>query len=104
MAGGARGVQAEPLLPSSQLEEFSLAEHAGEGYFCCGGHCSGFFAGSWFQVRHPPLGCAHITGPTTMAYQAGVTCYAEFLTLGSHSPEQLMLPGDPSDLLGSHTY
>ena len=80
---GARGVQVDLLLSSSQLEEFSLTGHAGEGYFCGGGRCSGFFAGSWFQVRHPPLGCAHITGPTTMAYLAGVMCYAEFLTLGS---------------------
>ena len=42
----------------------------GEGISVANANFSGFFARSWFQVQHPPLGCAHITGPG-LAYQVG---------------------------------
>ena len=82
-AGGARGVQAEPLLPSSQLEEFSLAGHAGRGISVAEAVVRVlFFAGSWCGTHLQGVRTSRV--PAIWPTRPGRTFYAEFLTLGPH--------------------
>ena len=50
------------------------------------------FAGSEFQVRHPPLGCAHSMDPATMAYLARVAHHAELHPDVERGPSDLQRP------------
>ena len=93
-AVGARGVLAEQVFPSSQLEEFSLAGHAGGEYICDRGHVLRNLHGvpvpgavPTFRVRASmdPAGAAHLARAD--------------LCIEPHPEEK----GDPSASLGSMT-
>ena len=87
------------LSPAANQWSVSLAGHAGRGYFWGGHHFCDILRP--FLVRHPPLGCAHITRPGEMAYKAGAHVLRRVPDSGPSWPEATKATTGPQWLIGS---